>query len=135
MEIFLLHDYSYCNRVVDLRGESMKHKVLELVKRYWVTVSLIGLELFVAGSLWTFSATDSSWFYHATQLQSYKNIFGFFGSHSAAWFIYLFGRAAFLSVFVGLYFTVFYFFVRVIKRMQVVTEWDRAFGVVVGFLI
>jgi S-DNA-T family DNA segregation ATPase FtsK/SpoIIIE len=112
----------------------MKYKVLELVRKYWVSVALISLEIFVAGSLWTFSATDSSWFYHTTQLQSYKNVFGFFGSHTAAWFIYLFGRAAFLSVFVGLYFTIFHFFVNVVKKMQVATEWDRALGIVLGFL-
>jgi len=109
----------------DLTGKLLKH---------WLIISLIGFLLFIAGSLWTFSATDSSWFYHATQLQSYKNIFGFLGSHSAALFIYLFGRAAFLSVFVGLYFIVLYFFAYLARRVQFATEWDRAVGVLLGFI-
>lgn len=134
MEILLLHDYSNYNGVVDLKGDSMKYNPLEIIKKYWLTIVLIVLELFLAGSLWTFSATDSSWFYHATQLEPYKNIFGFFGSNVAAWFIYLFGRAAFLSVFVGFYFTIFHLFVFVMKKIQISTEWDRALGVIVGFL-
>lgn len=112
----------------------MKLDILQTMKKYWPTIFLIGFTLFVAGSLWTFSPTDSSWLYHATQLQSYKNIFGFFGSHCAAWFIYLFGRAAFVSVFIGLYCAWFHFFVCVIKRIQFSTEWDRTLGVVIGFM-
>ena len=112
----------------------MKYNVVEKLTKFWPTILLVGFELFVAGALWTFSATDSSWFYHATELQSYKNMFGFFGSNCASWFIYLFGRAAFLSVFVGLYFTFFHCFVHVVKRIQFSTEWDRALGVIVGFL-
>ncbi len=111
----------------------MNYNVFEKVAKYWLAVLLVGLEIFVAGSLVTFSATDSSWFYHATQAQAYKNIFGFFGSHCAASFIYLFGKAAILSVFVAFYFTLFYLFSYVVKKIQVATEWDRALGVVIGF--
>lgn len=112
----------------------MKYNLLEIITKYWLTFFLVVLELFLAGALWTFSSTDSSWFYHATQLQLYKNMFGFFGSHVAAGLIYLFGRAAFLAVFVLFYFTIFHFFVYIAKKIQVATEWDRAIGVVVGFL-
>lgn len=112
----------------------MKFNVAEKLTKYWVTIALIGCELFVAGALWSFSPTDSSWFYHATHMQPYKNIFGFFGSNCASWFIYLFGKAAFLSIFVAVYFTLFHFFVYVVKKIQVATEWDRAIGVVVGFM-
>ncbi len=112
----------------------MKYDVLEKISKYWMTATLLSVELFLAGALWTFSATDSSWFYHATQLQSYHNMFGFIGSNCASWFIYLFGRTAFLSIFVALYFTAFHFFVYVVKKIEMRTEWDRAFAVVVGFL-
>ncbi|MBV8661057.1 MAG: DNA translocase FtsK [Candidatus Dependentiae bacterium] len=112
----------------------MKLDILQVMKKYWLTILLMSCSLFVAGSLWSFSPTDRSWLYHATQLQSYKNIFGFFGSHCAVWFIYLFGRAAFISVFVGLYFAWFHFFVSVIKRVQFSTEWDRTAGVLIGFM-
>ncbi len=111
----------------------MRYNILEKMTKYWATIAFVGFELFLAGALWTFSPTDSSWFYHATQLQPYKNMFGFFGANCAAWSIYLFGRAACLSIFVALYFTIFHFFVYVVKRIQVATEWDRAVGVVVGF--
>ena len=112
----------------------MKYNLAGKILKHWVIISLVGFLFFIAGSLWTFSPTDSSWFYHATQLQSYKNVFGFLGSHSAALFIYLFGRAAFLGVFVGLYFILFYFFTCLVRRIQAVTEWDRAVGVVIGFV-
>ena len=112
----------------------MKFNVVEKVSKYWVTILLVSAQLFLAGALWTFSATDSSWFYHATQLQSYKNMFGFVGSNCASWFIYLFGRCAFLSLFVALYFTTLHFLVHVVKKIQMSTEWDRTLAVVVGFL-
>lgn len=112
----------------------MNFNVTEKLAKYWVTIALVGCELFVAGALWSFSPTDSSWFYHATHMQPYKNIFGFLGSNCASWFIYLFGKAAFLSLFVAMYFTLFHFFVYVVKKIQVATEWDRALGVVIGFV-
>jgi len=112
----------------------MNFNVVEKISKYWITGALLVTELFLMGALWTFSATDSSWFYHATQVQSYKNMFGFIGSNCASWLIYLFGRTAFLSLFVALYFTALHFFVSVIKKIQMSTEWDRSVAVVVGFL-
>ncbi len=112
----------------------MNFNVVEKISKYWITAALLVTELFLMGALWTFSATDSSWFYHATQVQSYKNMFGFIGSNCASWLIYLFGRTAFLSLFVGLYFIALHFFVSVVKKIQISTEWDRSVAVVIGFL-
>ena len=116
----------------------MKNNILQyaaqLFKKYGVTSLLSFGTLFFIGSLWTFSATDASWFYHTNQVQSYKNMFGFFGSNCAAWLIYFFGSAAFLFSMVMVYFSACYTLIFVAKKMKVVSEWDRAVGVVVGFL-
>lgn len=111
----------------------MKHKLFENIAVYWIAVGLLALQIFLSGSLWTFHATDSSWFYHATQVQAYKNLFGFFGSHAASWMIYVFGRAAFLAPLVTLYAIVAYYFICIAKKISLMTEWDRASSVVVGF--
>ena len=116
----------------------MKYNVLHylygLLKKYGVIALLSCLSIFLLGSLITFSSTDASWFYHSNQLQSYKNIFGFFGAHSAAWSIYFFGSAAFLLLPLLVYFVGSYFFVLVTKKVKFATEWDRAVGMVIGFL-
>ncbi len=53
----------------------MKHILQDVeigVKKYWPLLFAISLQIFLVGSLWTFHATDSSWFYHTTQAQGYK---------------------------------------------------------------
>ena len=116
----------------------MKYNVLQyaelVLKKYGISCLLSSFALFCMGSIATFSSTDASWFYHASQVQSYKNMFGFFGSNCAAWLIYFFGSAAFLFSPVFLYCVACYFFIFVIKKTQVIFEWDRTVGVVVGFL-
>jgi DNA segregation ATPase FtsK/SpoIIIE, S-DNA-T family len=111
----------------------VKYKIFENIAIYWIGIALLGLQIFLTGSLWTFSLTDSSWFYHATQVQAYKNLFGFFGSYAASWMIYVFGRGAFFAPFVTLYAIVTYYFVCIVKKINMATEWDRACSVGVGF--
>lgn len=134
MEIFLLHDYSHHDFIVDLTGGCMKYDIVEMLKKYWITFVLIAVELVLAAALWTFSQTDSSLFYHSTQAQAYKNIFGFFGSHAASWILYSFGTASWIAMAVGLYAIGFHFFVFSAKTVSLKTEWDRLVGVVFGFL-
>lgn len=105
-----------------------------LLKKYGVTFFLLCCAIFVTGSMITFSSVDASWLYHTNQLQSYKNIFGFFGANCAATIIYFFGRAAILSVPFFLYGIGCYFFMMVAKKSKMITEWDRMVGVVVGFM-
>lgn len=116
----------------------MKNQILEFfvlsLKKYWIPSFLVSAQIFLVGSLLTFSPTDNSWFYHATGLQTYRNVFGFFGSHAAAWCFYFFGRAAFLMPILFLYGLFFYWFILVTKKISFKTEWDRSFGVVLGFL-
>ena len=116
----------------------MKYNVLQqaelVLKKYGISCLLSSVALFCMGSLATFSSTDASWFYHASQMQPYKNMFGFFGSNCGAWLIYFFGSAAFLFSPFILYFVGCYIFICVTKKMKFAAEWDRTVGVVVGFL-
>jgi len=115
----------------------MKYGFLEkaelIVKKYSIVFFLSFLQLFLLGSLLTFNSKDASWLYHTSNIQSYKNIFGFLGSNSAAWLIYLSGRAAFLSTLLILYGIISYYSLFITKKIKVVTEWDRALGIVIGF--
>ena len=110
------------------------HTLLKNIARYSIVVLLLGLQFFLVGSLLTFSSTDSSWFYHATQLQAYKNLFGFFGSHAASWSIYLCGRASLVATLMTLYILIVYYLVMIAHKMSMKTEWDRAVAVGLGFL-
>jgi len=116
----------------------MKHTIVETVRlgiqRYGIIIFFIGLQIFLVGSLWTFSLTDPSWFYHTNNISSYKNVFGFLGSNCAAWLIYCMGRAAFLSVFVWVYFLFLYFGISFTSKITFKTEWDRFLGVMIGFV-
>ncbi len=94
----------------------MKSHGVENIVFYLIAVFLLGLQFFLVGSLLTFSPTDSSWFYHATQLQAYKNLFGLFGSYAASWCIYVCGKAAFFLPFVNLYVLIIYYFAGVVRR-------------------
>jgi len=116
----------------------MKYNVVQyfyqVFKKYGVIFLFSGISLFCMASLWTFSATDASWFYHTNAMHNYKNIFGFFGAHCAAWLIYFFGHAAFLVPFIILYFIVCYYGMYITKKMKYIAEWDRTVGVIAGFL-
>lgn len=113
----------------------MMYKIVEKFAQYWVVFVAFGLQLFLLGSLLTFSPTDHSWFYHASDLQPYKNMFGMFGSYSASWLIYCFGRSALPAVFLMIYVVFLYYALFVGRRLQFYNEWDRAAGAVGGFFV
>lgn len=110
------------------------HHVYVLLKKYGVVALLSCVSIFLLGSLATFNATDTSWFYHTTNMQVSRNMFGLLGSHCAAWLIYFFGSAASFFPFFLLYFVACYFFIYVTKKMTIALEWDRTIGVIVGFV-
>ena len=112
----------------------MKFRVVQHAIEHALGLFLLGLHLFLLGSLCTFSAMDSSLFYHATQAQAYKNIFGFFGSYAASWCFYMFGYAAYLTPFCIVYAIALYYYMFVIGKISMSTEWDRLCGVILGFL-
>lgn len=111
----------------------MNHLYL-LGKKYGIVACATIFNLFLIGSLFTFHVTDASWFYHTNQIQQTHNIFGFVGSHVAAWIIYFFGSAAWLFPCVIAYITIFYFLIFVSKKATVMTEWDRLVGIILGFI-
>lgn len=111
------------------------HHVYLILKKYGVVLLLSCCDIFLLGSLITFSVKDSSWFYHTNQVQLTHNIFGTFGSHAAAWMIYFFGSAALLFPLLLIYGIGCYFFMYVTKKMSIALEWDRSFGCITGFLL
>lgn len=78
------------------------------------------LAIFLAVSLWSFHADDSSWFYYTTQTQPVNNMAGVLGAYSAALLFYLFGAASFF--FIPLLFFLAYL-IMVEKSYQ--EHWDR----------
>jgi len=113
---------------------NMYNASTRICKKYGITFLLLCCAVFIAGSILTFSSVDASWLYHTNQAQPYKNMFGFFGSNCAALFIYFFGRAAILFVPSFLYAIGCYFYINVVKKYKIMTEWDRMLGVFVGFV-
>ncbi|MGZ6251268.1 MAG: DNA translocase FtsK 4TM domain-containing protein [Candidatus Chromulinivorax sp.] len=111
----------------------MKLEIIKKISHYWIFILFCLFDIFLCGSLLTFSATDNSWFYHSTAQHAYANLFGFFGSYTAAFCIYLFGKAALLSVFLAGYFLTVYSGMYILKKIDMHTEWDRFVGVIGGF--
>ncbi len=116
----------------------MKFEVLATIetgiKKYFFAGILFIVGMFVCGSLITFSPTDPSWFYYSTMHEQYDNFFGYLGSYTASFFVYLFGQAALFFAAIFFYGMYVYVSLFVTKKNSWFLEWDRALGVLVGFL-
>ena len=107
----------------------MWEKIENFILKYGLFIFSACGSLFIIGSLWSFNPTDTSWFYHTTDVVPHENMFGFVGANCAALFVYLFGRAAFLFIP-----ALCYSFLLGMKKISFATEWDRFLGMIVGFL-
>lgn len=112
----------------------MNTKIIKLVGLYSFLLSVIVMAVGIVGSLVTFHPTDSSWFYHTTDLITCKNLFGVYGSYTACSLFFYLGHAVWTLPLVLLY-SIWMAINLIMSRYRFQEEWDRIVGLLLGVII